>query len=194
MLDDYEVYVFDFDGTIIDSVKIKYDAFFTVFEDYGVSDIVSNTLMEFPDLNRLGLIGKVINSAKLNLCPQETSSCYSKIVEEELRICSFIPFAIESLKLLKDRKEQVYLSSNTPEDALDRIVDIRQLRSYFNGIFGVPHIKSNTVENLLRKHNIAPKKLLVIGDGDSDQECAKLNGCSFYRVFSDRGLKNFFAS
>lgn len=190
-----EVLVFDFDGVIIDSNKLKYDAFFQIFSSIpGSATTVKKILNEHRERTRFFIIKEIL----LNLERQEKfvysdmedlitayANKYNEIAEEGAKGCNETLGARTILEQLS-KQYALYINSTTPLDSLIRIVDKRSLKNLFKGIYGGPKTKLENLSNILRVENISPNEVVIIGDGKSDIEVATKFGCHFI------GLRNEF--
>jgi phosphoglycolate phosphatase len=179
----YKVFVFDFDGTLVDSVNLKINAYFKIFQPYSLSDsLISSVLKEFPDLNRYDTIQVIIDRGKLSANATALSELYTAFVLDEILRSPYLEFATEILNFLQESNYSVYLSSNTPQVVLDEIIEKMKWKRYFNAIFGYPHLKIDTLKRVIGSGNYPSSSVLVIGDGDSDKKSAELNDTDFFRV------------
>ena len=191
-----KVIVFDFDGTLIDSNRLKYDAFFKLFPDDAYhAGTVREVLAQIGEASRYEILEKILTrldgrQTVLQRDVAEMAERYNAIVLDGARRCSEIPGAVQTLKSLAARF-RLYVSSTTPQDPLEEIIGFRRWSVYFTGIFGYPHKKIATLRRILETENIDAKALLVVGDGESDREAARENGCLFLHVDATFDFHNF---
>lgn len=180
----YRVYVFDFDGTIIDSNHIKSEAYYDIFDNSeDTKCVIGNILGEYPELNRYDTIKKICNVLSCYYGKSdEIASTYSRLVFERVVNAPMIKGAQEVLELLKKTQSIVYLSSNTPVDILNQIVKARKFIEFFSGVFGYPDRKNATLKKIMKNHSFEREEYLVIGDGKSDEDSAHDNGVDFFKV------------
>jgi hypothetical protein len=62
-----------------------------------------------------------------------------------------MPFAFQMLQKLKEHQRQVFLSSATPIQELRRIVEKKDWRHLFDGIYGAPGTKSTHIISIKKK-------------------------------------------
>ena len=188
-----KVIVFDFDGTLIDSNQLKYDAFFRLFpSDDFQKEIVTEVLSKIYEESRYVIIREIIkrlnsemiNEVELDGRVQELANEYNVIVVNGAKHCEEKPDAKEVLELLSQRYN-LYLNSTTPETSLRDIVKHRKWENYFCDIFGYPNDKKIALLNIIKKESINPDELLVVGDGKSDRDSADKAGSRFFHVFKD---------
>ena len=192
------VIVFDFDGTLIDSNRLKHAAFFQLFpaED-RYRRVVENVLRKHPEESRFVVLEKMLglleNSERDRLPDVNVTSLarkYNTIVMEGIKTCAEIRGAADILQRLWKRYV-LYLSSTTPESALKEVVAGRGWTKYFEDIFGHPCNKPETLRRIMQRERVPSSAVLVVGDGRSDREAAEETGCFFLDV-SDSGLAGIF--
>lgn len=179
----YKIFVFDFDGTLVDSVNLKLNTFFKIFQPYCIPEsVISSVLKEFPDLNRYDTIQFILDRGKLLANAKALSELYSSIVLDGILKAPHLEFAAETLNFLKKSNCSVYLSSNTPQLILDEIIKRMKWKRYFKDVFGYPTLKVDTLKKIISSSEFPSSSVLVIGDGESDKISAKLNKTDFFRV------------
>jgi phosphoglycolate phosphatase len=187
-----KVIVFDFDGTLIDSNRLKHDAFFKLFPDDGRhADTIREVLAQIGEASRYDIIAKIL--ARLDNRQgdvNELADRYNAIVLDGAKRCAEMPGAAYTLKSLGARFK-LYVSSTTPENPLKEIIRYRGWTAYFAGIFGYPRKKSETLRRILETENVEGKAVLVVGDGQSDRESARKNGCLFLHIDATFDFHNF---
>ena len=187
-----KVIVFDFDGTLIDSNRLKHDAFLKLFpDDTHHAGAVREVLAQIGEASRYDIIEKIL--VRLDNRPgdvNELADRYNAIVLDGAMRCAEIPGAELTLKSLVE-KFRLYVSSTTPESPLQEIICFRGWTGYFAGIFGYPRKKSETLRRILEMEDVDAKAALVVGDGQSDREAARENGCHFLHIDATFDFNNF---
>ena len=185
-------FVFDFDGTLVDTNKLKREAFFSIASETKNGLQTMQRLHNVIDGDRLVLWQRW--AAELGLPDASAlhyNARYSKVVDKKVVAAPEMLGATTLLELLQERKKKIYLNSATPQKNLVQIVKARGWASIFDGVFGAPTTK---VENLRSKilTETDASLTVVIGDGKDDQESAILTGCQFFPVGDpkNRTLKN----
>ncbi len=183
-----KIAVLDFDGTLIDSNSLKYEAFFRLFPEDGQSEtIVRLVLADSFEASRYDILDEIIarrNHLKLDQNPLDVASlakAYNNLVLAGAKHCPLIPGAREALDFLSSRV-RLYISSTTPEDSLKEIIDFRGWTDYFVGVFGYPRKKSTTLSNIIDREKVENSRVVVVGDGESDRISAEENRCKFIPV------------
>ncbi len=190
-----KVIVFDFDGTLIDSNKLKYDAFFSLFpKDDFHKRIVTDVLGQSYEESRYIILRKIVRrivDQSLQSIENEVNTLsrkYNSLVLSGAKHCNEKLNAEEVLDSLS-LKFPIYLSSTTPETSLKEIVGYRKWTNYFRDIFGYPRKKSETLLEIIRREQVKSDEILVIGDGESDRQSAFETGCRFFQINGNTSLK-----
>ena len=180
--------VFDFDGTLIDSNRLKYDAYFELFpeKDRHVR-IIRDVLSESFEQTRYVILEKILrrlgvgNHTCMKREVSKLAEQYNDIVIAGAKTCPEKAGAEEALKKLAPLY-RLYVSSTTPDAGLKEIIRFRKWDGYFRGVFGYPHKKPETLLRIIALEKLRSDEVLVVGDGESDSEAAMKNGCPFVHV------------
>ena len=193
--DNIKVIVFDFDGTLVESNKPKYDAFFKLFpnDDYH-RGIISGVLSTDLEKSRYVILKHIIdklgvsNEKKPEDWVASLAEKYNDLVIQVAKTCDEKPGAKEVLDKLSTRYH-LYLSSTTPEEPLKEIINYRNWSGYFIDIYGYPRKKPETILEILQKESVDNKEIIVVGDGESDRTSASETGCQFYHINENNSLE-----
>lgn len=74
------------------------------------------------------------------------------------------------------------------QKSIDRVVEGRNLKKYFKGIYGATidcYNKNQILERMAREHCFDPKKAVFVGDNQRDYECAKNHNMHFVAVINE---------
>lgn len=184
---EFDVFVFDFDGTLVDSNEIKEKAFFEVVFNLKKGNEIMHTTLKKTKGDRTQIFKSFIRdyeaqveNTKLNI--NQLIKKYSYITDSKVQDAKNIDGAENLLKLLRRKQKKVYVNSLTPQQNLIEILDKKKWISLFDGIHGSPKSKFDNLKTIEKERNIPPSKFLIIGDGFDDEESAEKFGCSFYGV------------
>lgn len=189
----FKVIVFDFDGTLIDSNQLKYDAFFELFPQNELHKrVITDVLNKFLEKSRYVILKEILKRIEkgsgeaidIETRIDELASKYNIIVISKTKTCKEKTGATKLLKNLSS-KYRLYLSSVTPQGSLRDILKYKRLDKFFCDIFGYPNKKASVLLKIMRRESIQPKQLLVVGDGASDKDSANEVGCQFFEVSKD---------
>ena len=182
--------VFDFDGTLVDSNRIKQEGFYAVVKNVpngaGVLDelFASATVGDRYDIfrrfaERIGSAqGYRDGAAWAALLAQR----YTDRCEALIATCPERPGAEAALLRLRESGRAVYISSATPEADLIRLVRRRGLDVLFNGVLGGPRGKAENLRQIMAREGVKADEVAVIGDGEDDRRAAAEVGCPFIAV------------
>jgi phosphoglycolate phosphatase-like HAD superfamily hydrolase len=184
------VVVLDFDGVIVESNNVKTDAFralFSRFPEHADAMMAFHheniSLSRFAKFERLlDLLGQRGEARLLEQLARE----YSRLTIDRISTVPLVEGAESFLKELTPRVP-VYLASVTPAEDLDVILERRQLRRWFRGVYGCPPwTKPAAVGDIMRREACAPVEAILIGDAAGDQRAAAETGVEF--IARDSGL------
>ena len=181
------VIVFDFDGVVVDSNQIKYDAWFNLFPD---SESVSDQLIEqalrevketrFDILDFIfSRLGQASSQREQNV--QVFAQKYNTLVQAEIQSRGLMPGARETLERLR-RSHQLFINSATPEQALAETLQALDLRQLFVGAYGKPASKSDNLKKIAARTGVNAEQILFVGDSSSDWQAAQYERCRFIGV------------
>ena len=176
-LSQYQTLIFDCDGVILNSNKIKTQAFYDVAKVYGHEP--AQTLKDYHMLNGgisryekfeylfTNILHKLIDAQEL----EQLLLNFSKEVKKALLTCEVAVHIQELRKKTKNSKWLIVSGGDQTE--LREVFFQRKLDSYFDGgIFGSPDDKDTILKNEKDKCNIIGKSLFL-GDSMYDYQAAK---------------------
>lgn len=179
----FDVVVFDFDGTLVLSAEVKRRAFFEIFPE-SHAPAVAVVLERDPEGSRQRVIPAMVAEAAamgldiVHLRAESLLSAYGDRVSAGVGASPAVPGAAEALKSVSEQAS-AYIVSTTPQQELQGHIDRRDWTKWVREAYGFPHRKPDVVKQLLNRHGCAPQRLLVVGDGETDEEAARVNGCVF---------------
>lgn len=182
---DWQAIIFDFDGVVVESGKIKTQAFAELYRPYG-EEIVA-AVVQFH--NRNGGMSRYRKFhyfqqhflAKPPLTAEEEKELdrrFSELVVEAVIASDPVPGAMELIRRQAE-KIPLFIASGTPEVELKAIVERRGLTPYFTEVRGAPTLKQSLVAEILSAHQLTPESVLMIGDALVDYESAHTNDVAF---------------
>ncbi|MDG9925609.1 MULTISPECIES: HAD family hydrolase [unclassified Pseudomonas] len=182
-LEHYRTLVFDCDGVVLDSNRVKTEAFHAAALPYGkkaASELVAyhvahggiSRYRKFEYLLR-HILGRQESLEELQVLLQ----CYAGLVREGLLGCAVAPGLVELRERLPDCRWMIVSGGDQAE--LREIFAMRGLAELFDGgIFGSPDAKDLILERELRRESIR-QPALFIGDSRFDHQCARQSGLDF---------------
>ncbi len=112
---------FDFDGVIVDSTRIKTEAFYELFLEHGEekAQMAQTYHLQNEGVDRYAKINHICENILNQPHDQQKEERYAKqfshLVFEKVLKCGFIPGALEFLNSLYKHKVPCFLLSATPE-------------------------------------------------------------------------------
>lgn len=175
--------IFDFDGTLVESVGIKDKVFEKIFARFGqAGELALRFSLEHSGLSRVKKFSYLLeqlpaakkSSVSLeNLCQEFADNVVASVIS--------CPMAEGALQVLTrwQGKTHLLLASITPPAELDHIVRERQLEGFFDGVYGSTETKDKLIDVILTNHGIQSGNAILIGDTREDQDAAKKSGIGF---------------
>jgi phosphoglycolate phosphatase-like HAD superfamily hydrolase len=181
--------VFDFDGVLVDSNRLKRQAYFNAFDDVPLdAAVIAGCLHRHESGDRWDVIGCIIDALQVDWSRRaDELSCrvdaYGRWCDSLIAVCPETPGASATLETLAST-HVLYVNSATPEDALVRYIRQRGWTSYFEKVLGRPRSK---VENLsaIRDSEGRHSRVAFVGDRQSDLAAARAADCTFVGMRSD---------
>ncbi len=179
----YKSYIFDCDGVLLNSNKIKTQAFYSVALAYGIN--AANSLVNYNIMNGgvsrykkiqffiTDILGKPVIENELN----QLLLNFSKEVKNGLMSCELA----KGLKSLREKtlKSKWLVVSGGDQNELREVFVKRDLTKFFDGgIFGSPESKEHILKREIRSDNIQ-YPAVYLGDSKYDYNAAKSFGIDF---------------
>lgn len=183
--------ILDFDGTLVESVGIKDNAFRTLFADEAehveaimAYHLAHNHVLRFEKFRHIvqDILGRPYTSED----EQRLSRRFSALVKEAIIAAPEVPGASALLTTLSSRLP-LYLLSMSPDEELCDIVAARGLEKWFVGIYGGSWAKIEAVRDILARERATPAEAVMIGDSPEDFAAADALGVPF--IGRDSGKK-----
>jgi len=177
-INQYTIAIFDCDGVILESNKIKSEAFALALANENPTLV--KEFVEYHQTN--GGISRYIKfeyffknikkQTNYELELKDTLVRYAALSKKGLLECPEISGVRDILKYFKAINVPCYVASGGDQQEVREVFEIRGLTSYFNGIYGSPVSK---IENLamLKSEGKLTTAGIFFGDAFSDMQAAK---------------------
>lgn len=187
--------LFDFDGVILNSMKIKGDGFVELFNEYNDEDIKQLETYHYENggISRFKkieyffteILDDNITKEKINQLADDFANIISKKL---LNKDNLILDCIEYIKN-NNKAYNLHIVSGAEHNELNMLCDNFDLQQYFLSIEGSPTPKGELVSNLLKRHGYKKHETVLIGDSINDLNAANENSIEFYG-YNNLNLKN----
>lgn len=181
-----KIWIFDFDGTLVSSNKIKKKGFYRVIEETKESFSYMDEILDSSIKGRSNIFKLYEEKMNNFSLPVENyrllTKKYSDLIDHSVACAPEITGAEALLNTLKRKKKIIMLSSATPEKNLKNIIENRKWSKYFDVISGMPKTKKKFIKEVIIAYNIKASNICVVGDGLDDRSSAEENGCNFLPV------------
>ena len=182
----FDAIIFDFDGVILDTRRIKTAAFMALYREQGKAFMRRVALhhLEHGGISRYKKLPLYQEWAALpsdvdtveRLARQFSELVFGGVVE-----AAYIDGAEELLDAVKWDYD-LFVCTGTPQVEIDRVIEARKLGAYFVEVAGSPRTKPVIIRDLLNTYDLNPKKTLFIGDALTDLHSAAEVGLPFVGV------------
>lgn len=194
----YKTLVFDCDGVILDSNRVKTEAFYKTTRPWG--EAAASRLVRYHRQN--GGVSRYakfrfFNSSVLGLKHPKTAegilaknlACYAHILRKKLRQCG-IAKGLRDLRG-KTRKAKWLMVTGGDQKEVRAVFRDRSLASFFDGgIFGSPEPKDQIIRREILVGNIQ-KPALYFGDSRYDHHVAQKTGLKFCFISQWSEMENW---
>ena len=182
-----KVIVFDFDGVLVDSNRMKHDVWFSLFppEEKIPAELVSDVLSRIKE-TRFDILREIFLRAgreeeKREALIARYAGLFNDAVQKGIVSLGMVPGVPEMLAKLR-LSHRFYVNSSTPEFALRESISRFGIAAHFQGIFGRPATKEENLQKIMALEKETPDHVVMVGDGDSDRDAAAACGCRFIGV------------
>lgn len=196
LLEKFDGFIFDFDGTIIDSMKVHLKAWKKTFERYGrklsnkeVGEVMYGINPEivarvFGDGLREGEVAKISN---------EKEELFRSLFDP---IDDIIRGVIEFLNALKYEQRPMVVGSAAPPDNMDYFMDRLGIRHFFEGIVHEEHVEKGkpSPEVFIKAAQVlklSNDRCVVFEDSPTGAEAAHKSGSKCIVVLTNKSESDF---
>lgn len=186
MISEKKVIIFDFDGVILDSMKVRDKGFYEIFKEHPIELVeelvkyhrINGGLSRFHKIRYFYeiLLGKTITDEEV----EKHANRFSAIMLDELTKESLL--ILNSVDFIKNNYKTFtfYIASGSEEKELNKICEKLGLAQYFNGIYGSPKEKNLIVKDIMESNNYKSEDVALVGDSINDYDAAVYNNIDFY--------------
>lgn len=186
----------DFNGTIINDVKLCYDLLNDLLKEQNKEPITLQRYKEiftFPIKKYYELAGVDFNIESFDSLAVKFINRYQPLSLN----CGLYPDVIEVLNYLKNKNINLFILSASEKDNLLWQCQKYKIDQYFNAILGIDNIhagsKVEIAKNFIKENNINLDESILIGDTLHDYEVAQAVGIDCRLVESGHQSRNVLA-
>ena len=180
----YNLYIFDCDGVILDSNLLKVQAMkkalIALSFDETEVDLCTTYFANNFGKSRFHHVEHFVNNL-LKVGETNKAEIEQAILNDFSRQCKSLYLTAELtpgfIELIKSLPGEKYVASGSEQEELREVFKARNLQQYFSGIFGSPTAKAILLANILKEKNNA--NTVMIGDAVSDFEASVANEIDF---------------
>jgi len=183
-----DVFIYDFDGVICDSVNVKTEAFLELYKGYGpeIQEKVREYHLQNGGISRIEkfryfqsvLLKKDVTEEEIN----QLSTQFSLLVKENVIASPYIKGVFDFIKL--NAKKLQFICTGTPENEIYEIAERKDISHFFKNIYGSPKSKTEIINIILEQTSVSKQKCIFFGDAMTDFNTARLSNIPFI------GIKN----
>ena len=188
--------LWDFDGVILDSMKVKGDGFVELFKEYDreYTLLLEKYHYENGGVSRFEkikyfyntILEKEVSENEINVLANKFSSIIEAgLFKKKNIIQETVDYIIDDYK-----KYNFHIVSGAEHNELNTLCDFFSITKYFLSIEGSPIKKKSLIKNILEKFNYKNEETILIGDSINDYNAALSNNIKFYG-YNNNELKKF---
>jgi len=188
--------LFDFDGVIHDSMKIKGDGFVELFREYPIEAIkqlesyhyINGGISRFEKIRYFFnvILNAPISSENINTFAHQFGEIIAqKLFDKRNLIADTMQFIEKNYK-----KYHLYIVSAAEQNELRELCSAFKINHFFEGIYGSPVPKVLLIKNILEHAETSKDETILIGDSTNDYDAATKNGIVFFG-YNNHDLKRF---
>jgi len=176
----------DHSGVIQDDLARVVDATNGVFRDYRVPQI---SIAEFKDQFKIPF-DDFYKARGITDSQERIQSSFRKHYEESRVPVKPFFGAVDALRILWKKQKKMSVISGHPQQYLDQDLENYSLKNCLEEAIGNAVEKKDAMEDLLKRHNLDPKEVLLVEDMEYEIKSAKELGINTVGVTC--GYRNFY--
>ena len=192
----YRAYIFDFDGVIKDSVRVKSDAFVLLYASEGeeFQKRVEEYHLAHGGISRyekFRLWNDWLGRSTSNEAIDELAQRFAQLVIDNVVSAPNVPGALEAIAKAAESSAMSFIATGTPDNEMEEILSRLKLVHSFDEVHGSSRKKPEIVRDLLGRHSLRPSDILFIGDAQTDYLASVEFNLDFYLRETDYNSKWF---
>lgn len=189
-LGEIRMVAFDVDGTLFSSESIIFKTYVQAIEEFAQK---TGKITSLPSHDQImNEIGKPVRTIFKNLLPElpepERDQISGRVLDllcDSIRSGGgdFYAGVGSTIHYLKEKGYTITCASNGRKPYIETVLETAGVLQYFEPIVVINqetiHTKGEILAEYVRKYNLEPSAIAMIGDRHSDWEAARENGCPF---------------
>ena len=194
--------LWDFDGVILDSMKIKGDGFVELFREYDTEQVkrLEEYHYKYGGVSRFEKIKhfhvEILKQSVSQEAVGRLADRFSEIIEKKLNNKSNL--IEETVEFIENNytRYNFHIVSGAEHNELNKLCDTLGLSKYFISIDGSPTKKETLIKNIIEKYSYKIDEIVLIGDSVNDYYAANTNKIVFcgYNNFDLKQYGNYIES
>ena len=191
----YNTIIFDCDGVILNSNRIKQIAFIKALSSKYNKKSIKIFIEYIKNNGGVSRFEKFkyffIKIQKIKNYRKEYLECiknFANIMNQELQNCEIDKSLIDLIK--KNKNKNFFVISASEQKELRITLKNKKLNRYFDAIYGSPSNKTKNLKKIFNNKNIK-KPFLYIGDSKEDYFFAEKNNIDFLFIYHWTNLNNW---
>ncbi|MCG9723417.1 HAD hydrolase-like protein [Shewanella sp. Isolate7] len=192
LLSEYEVYIFDCDGVILNSNQLKIEAMKNALEAHFSSQVLINECVNYFRQNfgksRFHHVSHFLDNI-FEIDERDKDELEQFVLNDFSKQCRTLYLSAELtpnfIEFLEQCEGKRYVASGSEQNELRDVFKKRCLDIHFDGVFGSPRPKAQLIQDILQRGHTT--NAVMFGDAESDLLSAKQNNIDFvfYSPFSN---------
>jgi phosphoglycolate phosphatase len=171
--------VYDFDGTLVDTLFDIADSVNLSLVDLGLPQLPRQTIRKYVGKGVEQLMVQTLADSSFANIPKAVALFKKHYSENLVKHTNFYPHGREILEHFKNKKQAI--CSNKPEIFVRRILESLDSLQHFHTIVGGDSVKTKKphpegLDHILKKLKVSPDEAVLIGDSPVDIETGKRAG------------------
>jgi phosphoglycolate phosphatase-like HAD superfamily hydrolase len=183
LVKEFSTIFWDFDGVIKDSVEIKTESYFKLFEPFGkvVAEKVRDHHQSHGGISRFEKFPIYLQYAGLEPNQSTVSEYCEQFSQRVLQGVIDAPWVagVEHYIRKNSNQQTFILVSATPHVELEQILHVLDLTTCFAEVYGAPILKQDAIGKTLLERGLEARDCLMIGDSQADLDAAEANQVHF---------------
>ena len=164
--------IFDFDGTIVDSLEAGLRVVNALAQDFGLAPVTRETITRWQDLSSKEILSEVrLPFFRLPLLIRR----FKRDLNREIPHLRPFEGMDSALRSLKEQGCRLGIVSSNSEENIRRFLAVQGMGSLFEFVVSCPRLmgKDKALKKLMKHYHLHPETVLYVGDETRDVEAAK---------------------